>query len=257
MGSNSEPTQIGELTGFRRLQRQIAERRAWQEANPELNAAWDEALAEDARFNRVRQERLAEQNIRDAIPDMLRRLDVPLDAVVALRNLRSGLPVDAAKKFLAADVAEKRFLLLLGKPGAGKTVAAAYVLAHALLHRRPRDPHEVAAFTRATTFSRLSKYASDDRAWFESLCRVSVLVLDDLGVETLGAIGAELFDELVDRRHGNRLRTVITSNLDEKAFTLRIGIRAADRIRPTSIVAEIVGQSLRNKTGAPRAQEAV
>jgi DNA replication protein DnaC len=59
------------------------------------------------------------------------------------------------------------------------------------------------------------------------------MVIDDLGVEYLDKNGNFLqrLDELIDERYSNYRQTIITTNLNVKAFKERYGERVADRIR--------------------------
>ena len=63
--------------------------------------------------------------------------------------------------------------------------------------------------------------------------RERVIVIDDLGVEYLDKNGyfSHRLDELIDERYSNYRKTVITTNLNAKAFQTRYGARVADRIR--------------------------
>lgn len=185
----------------------------------------------------------------------LRKLKVPLDAIEALGALEPTPALDAAQAFLADPSA--RFLLLMGKKGTGKTVAGALVAESAVLDwlgYRNTLPSGYgvssavpADFMLAATFARLSGYAADDKAWFERLCSVRVLILDDFGAEHLGPFGAAMLDELVTRRHGARLRTVITSNLDKAGLKARLGERLHDRVSTSCVACVAVGESLRRR----------
>lgn len=188
----------------------------------------------------------------------LKRLGLPLDAIETLGQLEKTPAVDAALQFLADR--DARFLLLLGKKGTGKTAAAALVAESTVLDwvdRRNSLPsgygvsHSSGAeFILASTFGRMSGYAADDKEWFERLCKVRVLILDDFGAEHLNPFGASMLDELVTRRHGARLRTVITSNLDKGALKARLGDRLYDRISTSCIACVSVGESMRKRRSA-------
>jgi DNA replication protein DnaC len=192
---------------------------------------------------------------RRATAQELRRADVPDDAIAALDTLRHEAPVGLAEAFLKQGTTDARFLLLLGKKGTGKTVAAALVMAdiigHVLQRARPsggeaqRGPPGM--FVRATTLSRLSAYDAADKAWFEDMCRTPILVLDDVGTELAGDVFRAHLYELLDRRYSKSRRTVITSNLDKKAFAERYGDRIADRLRERGMAAEFTGESLRER----------
>ena len=63
--------------------------------------------------------------------------------------------------------------------------------------------------------------------------KVSVLVIDDLGVEFMDKAGhfKSRLDELIDARWGNFRKTIITTNLNAKDFQERYESRVTDRIR--------------------------
>jgi DNA replication protein DnaC len=187
-----------------------ARKAAWLAANEPLCAAWDEALAEEQRRAWALQE--AAQRV-----FALRNAGLPQRAIEAWQaGLRPTKGVEAVRTFVASG---KTFLLLLGSPGCGKTVATAEALTRG------------GCFFRAIELARLSSFDKEDRATFQDAAHIRTLVLDDLGAELLHDGWRPMLDELVDIRYGNRAQTVITSNLDAKAFKERYGERIADRVR--------------------------
>lgn len=225
-------------------------RKAWEAEHPALAAEWAEAMAEDARRDREREVAACEARADSVAPSRLRELGVPDLAVQHSLAPWSTDAVRAARKFIRAD---KRMLLLCGTKGTGKTTAAAVVLRWWLLRcaLAPRPtcakPPPVAMFERATTFARMSAYDRDDKAYFDELCRCGLLVMDDVGAETLAGVAPAMLDELMDVRYGSGRRTVITSNLSGSAFKARYGERIADRIRECGIVETLTGSSMRGK----------
>lgn len=236
------------------LNRRLTERRIWEAANPKLAADWAEAMA----FDHERTTRLERAN-RDAdtrklVPTELARCGFPVMALDALRNVDVGAQhVVMAKEYLADP--GLLWLALLGSVGQGKTVAAAYV-ARELLARRGLNNGPTAsetqfcAFVRATTFARLSAYQVDDKAYFEHLCGVRLLVIDDLGTETLAGMSQAHFEELMDVRYAEKRRTVITSNLEPAAFNARYHGRIADRLKQCGLISAGSGPSLRKRGAA-------
>lgn len=76
----------------------------------------------------------------------------------------------------------------------------------------------------------------------------SVLVIDDLGTETVNARMLEAFDELVDHRmHVGR--TVLSMNLVRSEVRARYGARVADRLSHAAVRVPTSGPSLRNQAG--------
>lgn len=260
---NSEMRSASDLMGpqsaWGRLQARVKALKDWEAENPALAEEWSAAMKEDHEWMMRKEREAMDAATRTRVPDILRAMGMPHDAVDALGRLSEGEHIAAARKFWAAPAVEKRFLLLLGTVGTGKTVAAAWVLGEQIarerVHVAPTGPipgrREPGLFARAATFSRLSAYNADDREWFERMCECGVLVLDDLAAESLSQVGAAMLDELLDRRYGARLRTVITSNLSKDAFLLRLGDRAADRMRHFAVLSQSSGKSLRTKAARP------
>jgi DNA replication protein DnaC len=233
------------------LRRRLAERKAWEVLNPDLAEAWAEAMAIDHQRNAKAEAEARTVDLRRAIPSELSRCGFPATALEALRN------VDGARQHL---VIAKTYLsdpglvwaAFLGSVGQGKTVAAAFIARELMLRQglnngpTGSDVH-FCEFVRATTFARLSSYQADDKAYLERLCSVRLLVLDDLGTETLAGTSQAHLEELLDVRYSEKRRTVITSNLESGAFKARYGERISDRLRQCGIISSGKGESLRRR----------
>lgn len=111
---------------------------------------------------------------------------------------------------------------LFGPVGAGKTHLAVGYLREAIL----RDGEEVGRFIRAVdlfkeirdTFS--EKSARNERALLEEFGKsVPLLVIDDLGTEKVSEWVEQTLYDLIDRRYGEELDTIITSNLEPAALS--------------------------------------
>lgn len=243
---------------FRRMMEGIEARKRWAEENPELAAAWDEANREDNERQKRKEYAQRERHWDVEVPNALRRTSIPLDAIDALSDLRETESTKAARRFMDAPTnLDGRFLVFFGRRGVGKTTAAALVAREVVrrwVRERDLDTNTMLVgvpveFVLSTTFSRLSGYDKADRDWFERMCSVRLLILDDFGTEHLGDYGKTMLDELLTRRHGDRLRTVITTNLDKKAFAERVGERLFDRISTSGISCVSVGESMRKRGG--------
>ncbi len=210
------------------LRREWAERSAaWCKQNPEIAAAWDAANAQDDEMRRVRADHWEK---RERL-----RLSGVSGRVVGMWS--AGLTQTPATKAVETFMdSGKTFLLLLGSPGAGKTLATAQALSR-----------QGGCFFRAVELARLSSYEAADRATMEQAHRTSLLVLDDLGAELLHDGWRPMLDELIDIRWGNQKRTIITTNLDAATFKTRYGERIADRIRDDGFVEKCGDQSRRGK----------
>jgi DNA replication protein DnaC len=76
---------------------------------------------------------------------------------------------------------------------------------------------------------------------------VHLLVVDDIGAEAQTAWGSGLLGELLNARHQDLKRTIITSNLTREAFKERVGERVADRVREDGEVVDLPFPSMRGK----------
>jgi DNA replication protein DnaC len=239
---------INETSTMSAVMRRLRERTDWEAANPELAAEWSAAMREDDERN-IRKERENDgSEARRLALDALRRADVPP------KPLRELGPFDPKRGHGAKAVeylsGKRPVLAMFGTVGQGKTLAGVWA-ARELLARMPLDclatgqNTSPVVFIAATTFARLSAYSVDDKAFFDGLCRVRVLVLDDVGTETLAGVASAHFDELIDTRINFERRTIITSNLDAKAFKARYGERIADRLRQSAVISQGTGASMR------------
>lgn len=234
---------------FKDLAKRADERRAWEAANPELAAAWSEAILEavareQAAEERKRKEARARQ-VRAEAPKRLINMGAPPRAVEAWE---AGLTETEAIRYVNAFLeAGKTFCVLSGGAGAGKTVAAVHGMAHRILMDRRESP--AAIFVRATECARLGLYDDASKELVGQMHASGLLVIDDLGAEFMTEAGVwrGLLDELVDVRYGDRAPTIFTTNLDADAFRERYGERVADRIRHAGAFKGCGKVSLREK----------
>lgn len=225
-----------------------AERKQWEAENPELTAAWNAARDENEARTRAAKEMAdaaAQQRYqRETTPRRLRAMGAPPRAV-DLWESGTATPTAASRALEAMDAKGLTFALLTGDTGVGKTCAAVALLAtHLLLDVRSEQP---VLFVRATEGARLGLYDAEDKRLAHQMRTADVLVVDDLGAEFVsdGSIWRTILDEVIDHRYGERLTTVLTTNLTAEAFKARYGARIADRIRHAGIVESCGTGSLR------------
>lgn len=74
-----------------------------------------------------------------------------------------------------------------------------------------------------------------------------LLVVDDLGGEYVDDKGwmVRVVNGLIDYRYSNRLKTIVTTNLDAKTFKATYGDRVFDRVREAGQFVNIGGKSMR------------
>jgi DNA replication protein DnaC len=220
----------------------LARRALAQIGEHEVRLDTDPAYA--SRVDRTERER-AEREAAEAREARLRflaaagvpeRLWVPLltgdlDDTAALAAVRSWLRYGC----------RPAFLVLAGGRGVGKTTAASWAISE-------RGGRRVKGGEIAT--------ASDfDPGFMAPLERASLLVLDDLGAESLDAGGwaAGRFARLIDIRYERDAPTIIATNLTMPAFLARYGEdggRLRDRLREAGRWVDIAGESLRRPGAA-------
>lgn len=191
----------------------------------------------------------------DGLRRRMERAGVDLDTLDALSpgRIRETPLLAVARRFTETKAEAARFLVLSGPRGVGKSVAAGWALRELMSRFEGRSlpsgsvhPPD-GSWALAGTLARVSGYDRADRDWFEELCRTRVLVLDDFGAEHFGPFGKAMLEELLMRRYGKRLRTIITTNLDLEGVRARLDVRLYDRVRVSCVVGVEKGESLRAK----------
>ncbi|MHC8299591.1 ATP-binding protein [Pseudomonas sp. ZS1P83] len=153
-----------------------------------------------------------------------------------------------------SQIAESgRCLLLLGKPGTGKThlsvAIANEIMARSSATAVYRTVGSVLQAIRAT-YDRTSEQSESQI--LSSLISPSLLVLDEIGVSKEKPSDFELTTlfAIINGRYEEQRPTVIVSNLDAKALPAAIGERCADRLREGGvIVIPFEWESQRGKEG--------
>lgn len=225
------------------------ERKAWEAAHPELAQDWTAALAEDEERIKAREQREAAEARRrhliETTPSRLINMGAPPRNVELWASGLASTPAwTAVQEMLAA---EKCFALLAGDTGVGKTTAAVGGMALRLLEDRREDLPAI--FVRAVEGARMGLYDAEDKRLAQQMLTAGLLVLDDLGAEFLseGSIWRSILDEVIDTRYGERVPTIITTNLDGAGFKKRYGERIADRIRHAGAPVACGAESLRKR----------
>lgn len=128
----------------------------------------------------------------------------------------------------------KRLLLLAGTFGTGKSVAAGYAI--------KRSPGR---WMHASEISKAGRFEHEDR--MRELQRTRLLVVDDIGSEFNDASGwgRATLTALLLTRYEDGLRTVLTCNLDGKAWKTYADPRVLDRLAGDGTVFGAVGKSRR------------
>jgi len=145
-----------------------------------------------------------------------------------LRNTR------AVQEVLGAVRAGKRTVLLLGRPGTGKSVAAAEVLLAPVHRLQDGGPHFVGEWITAREYCEAS-YDHDQRGRVRDVQRALYLVVDDLGLEQ--PHDRQRIEGLISSRYDDDAQvTLLTTNLTGLEFQEAYGPRVLSRLREVGAV---------------------
>lgn len=230
--------------------------------------AEQEALEAKRREEEAAEQRRKASEQREALAKVRRTKGVPeftwrhLDAFRAGRMDAPGAAAEAlgwVNRFLSGE-AGWLFLFLAGKPGLGKSVAAArfadapWTETESDWQGEPRQvTREVGArFVTAEELAKLGTFGEGAETW-DVVRNTPRLVIDDLGVERLDDKGWALANllGLFSHRHAHGLRTVVTMNINRSAFEARYaahdGGRLRDRLTESGWFVALEGPSLRRR----------
>lgn len=159
------------------------------------------------------------------------------------RGLTKSVMLDLA---MSRWVVGKQNVILTGKTGVGKSY-----LACALGNKACRDGFTVAYRRTSRLFDELAQARVDGTysLLLRRLAKTQVLVLDDFGIELLGAAQRKELLEVLDDRHGTS-STIVTSQLDPKEWHAVIGDETiadsiCDRLVHNAHRIKLVGESIR------------
>lgn len=164
--------------------------------------------------------------------------------------IASGIP----KKFMAVQEKEDgRSLFITGSFGTGKTHHSISVMKN-YIDNLP-DSCFVQPFSRLPAFITVPELLLKIRSVFslqkcedeivDKYADSPLLVLDDLGAEKTTDFALQTLYIILNRRDGNMLQTIITSNLSLDEVKDRLGDRIASRIAGMCSVLKIVGKDRR------------
>jgi DNA replication protein DnaC len=183
------------------------------------------------------------------------RLGCPKEIVgsIADADRLDDKPALAAAKRFIGEECDDLFLVLLGPPGCGKSVAAGFVLADFVRQWRwgsqmtggnDRPP---AMFVQASDLTRVSAFGPEHGEWLKNMKSCHLLVLDDAGDEATESGKTELAAVLLARERSLR-ETVLTANLRPEMVRGRYGVAVADRLNRRTMAPNLWGeQSMRRR----------
>ena len=168
-------------------------------------------------------------------PEMVDRL---------IRTEHDRTDATRAAAYWMRDV-DRRFLVLLGPMGVGKTVASALV---ALTYARK---HRVVRYLREPMLLRLSSSSTlTHEARLEEVLDADLLIVDEVGttLSNQGEKARNAMFELIDARLASEGRTILMGNVaNREALARAYGLRMTDRLREVGRIVELSGESLRGR----------
>ena len=223
--------------------RSRAEKQAWDAAHPaEAREYFRLCALLETEVTRAERERVEIDRAERALRSMgakLERSGIGQRALEAVEKPQDTEALGAVKRWLPD--AALNWLVLCGAPGTGKSVAATWAV------RETIRSGSGAAFRRTQSLAKLSAF-DVGQAEFEALKHVGLLVVDDFGAELLTEYARAQIFELLDWRHENYGRTIVTSNLPWAELKTRLGERLVDRIGQSGRLSQLsAGKSMRKR----------
>lgn len=120
------------------------------------------------------------------------------------------------------------FLVVMGNPGTGKTFLSAAILNYLFEKKQ-----EVCYTTHRRFIEEIHRALEDGKTQHSVIDKYSYkkyLIIDDLGAATCSEWQQEMLLELLDRRYSDRLKTLVTSNLNRDQIKSDFGIRTHSRL---------------------------
>lgn len=250
--SGGEPQRItdspqGMVSEFARLVREVKRRKPDVERGP----VDDTLRPEDPghpEFHRRQRAELALSRWRSAVP-------------YRYRNATASRPeVQAWADRAAADIREAGFLVLTGGTGTGKTHEAYGALRR--IAEAGTCRYEAIAITAPDMYGLLRPNGSERGSEVElkRLCRVPLLLLDDLGTEKLSDWTEEAAYRIVNYRYNESLPMLITTNLPVRSdnpgapdVVARLGERLTSRLSQVAVSVKFTGPDRRPAMRPPAA----
>jgi len=225
------------LKSFGSVARSLSAARTWDEKNPALSAQYRALCAEldveTKRVERAERERIAAERILRTSASRLERSGVGERSLDAAASAYETEALGVVRRWRAD--ASLTWLVMCGVKGTGKSVAATWLV------REVINSGDSAAFRRTSELAKLSQFEAG-AAELEHLKHVHLLVLDDLGAELLTDYARAQLFEVLDHRHENYGRTILTSNLAWQGaggMAERLGERLVDRMAQAGRVVQL------------------
>jgi len=140
-------------------------------------------------------------------------------------------------------------IVLLGKRGTGKTQMAVNLLYEIC------DQDQTVHYTRLTDLYRrvrscFREDGPDEYQLTNEICRFGGLVIDEAYERNESDFKNDTLTNLIDKRYGEKLTTILVSNLTKDAFAEAVGSSVVSRIQENGKVVECDWPSFRGTNGA-------
>lgn len=209
---------------------------AWGAAHPEAKARREELLGGINNLKEALRESRAVARRNERTIERLKAMGVGERTIGALQSPRQTQALKALSPWAFGG---GWALVLVGGPGAGKTVAAAQAAFEALQRGETVEWVATLQASRANAFG--PEAEARERAWMGA----DLLVVDDVGAEFASDAWRSILGAVLDARWGNNLSTLLTSNLTLPELKERLGARTMDRIAQDGMVVACGDVSLR------------
>jgi DNA replication protein DnaC len=141
---------------------------------------------------------------------------------------------------------EGNSLLLLGKPGTGKTHLAAAIAIKVMEGKHTALYRTVSGILQLVKGSYGDSDYSESEA-FASLVKPSLLIIDEVGATKPTEFEKAVLFEVINRRYEEMLPTIVISNLMPKELSEAMGERCIDRLREGGTAAVFDWASMRGQ----------
>lgn len=205
--------------------------------------------AQRERYHAEAQKRLSAPVDGEDIAFKLTKLGVPGTALVGARKPDDCEAMEGARRFWKGDRRLVPALVLMGKPGVGKSTAAAWVCLqwgaqYAWNGQASGGQVEPLMWVDGPVLRKAGAFDGPAAETMERVSNARMVVVDDAGREGSRPAMEALSDVLVERLD-HRRPFVLSTNLAGQPFRERYGEALADRLRASALVVAINGKSLR------------
>ncbi len=185
----------------------------------------------------------------DELARKLNKLGVPGPALSVAKRPDDNEAMDGARRWWKGDLALVPALVLMGTPGVGKTVAAAWCCLEwgkdYGWNSQPSGPSaEPLMWVDGPVLRKAGAFDGPAAEVMEQVATARLVVIDDAGREGNRPAMEALSDALVERID-HRRPFVLSTNLAGQPFRERYGEALADRLRASALIIAIKAKSLR------------